>query len=149
MDRVIIALGRRGSRELFQLGHFFAEMDSYVATITDIVPMKGFNWATSSQKWIDPVILIERNPERAFQLGHFFAEMDRHSKNCQAGRAWRRFNWATSSQKWIDVVKATLLALISGFQLGHFFAEMDRRPVPPYEQFHEAVSIGPLLRRNG
>ena len=37
---------------LFQLGHFFAEMDRGVPE-KEKPKKKGFNWATSLQKWID------------------------------------------------------------------------------------------------
>ncbi len=36
----------------FQLGHFFAEMDSIDRINDNLFFDEGFNWATSSQKWI-------------------------------------------------------------------------------------------------
>ena len=61
---------------MFQLGHFFSEMDRH-----SLLPSGGrswcFNWATSSQKWIDDGCLVG------------ITVID------------RRFNWATSFQKWI------------------------------------------------
>ncbi len=64
---------------MFQLGHFFAEMDRGV--IEDII------------NHIMP----------SFQLGHFFAEMDRNAMLKMPSDDAKSFNWATSSQKWIDL----------------------------------------------
>ena len=58
------------------MGHFFAEMDSRKLGGILNGRSEGFNWATSSQKWI-----AHKGSDQArgavFQLGHFFAEMDR------------------------------------------------------------------------
>jgi len=61
----------------FQLGHFFAEMDSSVRT--------------PDTAGLEP-----------FQLGHFFAEMDSSQRRNRNKDRSMGFNWATSSQKWID-----------------------------------------------
>ena len=85
----------------------------------------GFNWATSSQKWIAQRMQKECPRLFAFQLGHFFAEMDRSVTARSLAHRYPCFNWATSSQKWIG-----------------------RWPHPD-RQNQASVSIGPLLRRNG
>ena len=36
----------------FQLGHFFSEMDRQIPAEGIVLRLKGFNWATSFQKWI-------------------------------------------------------------------------------------------------
>ena len=41
-----------GAKPLFQLGHFFAEMDR-LSGEGDNIDNISFNWATSSQKWIE------------------------------------------------------------------------------------------------
>lgn len=67
---------------------------------------------------------MKNGPIASFQWGHFFAEMDRRAGNS---------------------------AEIAGnmFQLGHFFAEMDRGWFLYTLECSKAVSMGPLLRRNG
>ena len=137
--------------EAFQLGHFFAEMDRNILRISAKDIYSRFNWATSSQKWIDPSGRCTIKFSSLFQLGHFFAEMDRllGGQTIDAGnfgfnwatssQKWieinykRRllkitacFNWATSSQKWIDPEGSPKGIPPNAFQLGHFFAEMDR-----------------------
>ena len=38
--------------------------------------LTGFNWATSSQKWIEADCVDYAESKKMFQLGHFFSEMD-------------------------------------------------------------------------
>jgi len=64
-------------------------------------PELGFNWATSSQKWIGIEARILGFAGLWFQLGHFFAEMDRNVRTVNTNGTIQGFNWATSSQKWI------------------------------------------------
>ena len=66
--------------------------------------ISSFNWATSSQKWIDVLLTVTVLPLARFQLGHFFSEMDRQTRR----------NLIMESDK---------------FQLGHFFSEMDRENI--------------------
>ncbi len=91
---------------MFQLGHFFAEMDRL-----------------SKKK--------KASGKPQFQLGHFFAEMDRLAQGRVGPRQDSCFNWATSSQKWIEkmVQDKNNYPGEYAFQLGHFFAEMDRAAI--------------------
>ncbi len=59
------------------------------------------------------------------------------------------FNGATSFQKWIEDQVHLQRSDHKGFQWGHFFSEMDRRNGFSTLTAEKAVSMGPLLFRNG
>ncbi len=99
--------------------------------------------------------------------------MDRPRGGAHRGPRDRRFNGATSFQKWIDYAGARIPFGAAVFQWGHFFSEMDSSAMGPLSfrghgfngatSFQkwidcescrqagdgEAVSMGPLLFRNG
>ena len=85
---------------------------------------KGFNWATSQQKWIGTVMIVETMPIFQFQLGHFLAEMDSSTMPVSStGGTSVSIGPLLSRNGQFYNMRPT--GTVNLFQLGHFLAEMD------------------------
>ncbi len=93
--------------------------------------VRGFNGATSFQKWIDIVMLCARSDGVCF-------------------------NGATSFQKWIEGGLWDYLMTPPGFQWSHFLSEMDRghfrinmRPILLFQWSHFLSEMDSCVKEGG